>query len=295
MAQQIDSQKATNPLSLLPYPPQLTSQASGWSGIYVEHHQQSAFDLPEQIGSQHIICVHQFQQPTQLERSLDGKCQTEEIGCGEIAIIPAQVAHQLRWNTPGNFTLVMLDPAHLHRMVQSSIDVENFELKPQSAIPDPLVYQIVQALKSELEFGGMGGQLMVESLTTTLCVHLLRRYATRKLNLPEYKGGLSQAQVRYVMAFIEEHLEQDLSLDVIANLVQLSPHYFASLFKQTVGQSPHQYVLHSRIERSKQLLKQSELTISQVAQLIGFQNQSHFTTAFGRIVGCTPKAYRHQI
>ena len=110
--------------------------------------------------------MHQFQQLTQLERSLDGKHQTEEIGCGEIAIIPAQVAHQLWWKTPGDFTLVMLDPAHIHRIAQSSIYVENFELKPQSATLDPLVYQIVQALKSELELGGVGGHLMVESLTT---------------------------------------------------------------------------------------------------------------------------------
>jgi AraC family transcriptional regulator len=295
MAQQIDSPEVTNPLPLIPYPPLLTSQASGWSGIYVEHHQQSALDLPEQIGSQHILCVHQFQQKTQLERSLDGKRRIEEVGCGEIAIIPAQVAHQLRWQTPGDFTLVMVEPAHLHRITQPSVDVENFELKPQTAILDPLVYQIVQALKSELELGGVGGQLMVESLTTSLFIHLLRRYATRKLNIPEYTGGLSKAQIRSVMTFIEEHLEQNLSLDAIANLVQLSPHYFASLFKQSVGQSPHQYILQSRIERSKQLLRQPELTIAQVAQCVGFQNQSHFTTAFRRIVGCPPKGYRSQI
>jgi AraC family transcriptional regulator len=253
------------------------------------------FDLPERIGSQHIICVHQFQPSTQLERSLDGKRQTETVGCGEIAIIPAQLAHQLWWKTPGDFTLVMLDPAHLYRIAQSSIDVENFELKPQSATPDPLVYQIVQALKSELELGGVGGQLMAESLTTSLFVHLLRRYSTRKLNIPASTGRLSKAQIRLVMTFIEEHLEQDLSLEAIANLLQLSPHYFASLFKQSVGQSPHQYVLQSRIERSKQLLKQSGLSIAQVAQGMGFQNQSHFTTAFHRIVGCTPKAYRDQV
>jgi AraC family transcriptional regulator len=295
MAQQIDSSEVTNPLPLLPYPPLLTSQASRWSGIYVEHHQQSVFDLPEQTGTQHIICVHQFPQLTQLERSFDGKRQTETIGSGEIAIIPAQVAHQLWWKTPGDFTLVMIDPGYLRRITQSSIDVENFELKPQSATLDPLVYQIVQALKSELEFGGIGGQLMVESLTTSLFVHLLRHYSTRKLNIPESRGRLSKAQVRYVTTFIEEHLEQDLTLDAIASLIQLSPHYFASLFKQSVGQSPHQYVLQSRIERSKQLLKQPELSIAQVAQCVGFQNQSHFTTAFHRSVGCTPKAYRSQV
>ncbi|MBW4662493.1 MAG: AraC family transcriptional regulator [Drouetiella hepatica Uher 2000/2452] len=294
MVQQIDSQKVTNPLSLLPYPPRLNSQASGWSGIYVEHHQQAAFDLPERTGSQHVVCVHQFQQPTQLERSLDGKHKIEEVGSGEIAIIPAQVAHQLRWKNPGDFTLVMLDPTYIHRIVQSSINVENFELKPQIAIPDPFVYQIVQALNSELEFGGIAGRLLVESLTATLSVHLFRHYATHKLNISEPTGGLSKEQVRYVIAFIEDHLEQDLSLEMMANLIQLSPHYFASLFKQSVGQSPHQYVLRSRIERSKQLLKQPKLAIAQIAQCVGFQNQSHFTTAFRRIIGCTPKAYRSQ-
>jgi AraC family transcriptional regulator len=295
MAQQIYSSEAADSLPLLSHPPLLTSQASKWRGIYVEHHQQSVFDLPEQIGSQHIICVHQFQQSTQLKRSLDGKRQTETIGCGEIAIIPAQVTHQLWWKTPGDFTLVMLDPAHLHRIAQSLTDMENFELKPQFATLDPLVYQIVQALKSELELGGVGGQLMVESLTTSLFIHLLRRYSTRKLQMPKFTGGLSRTQIQYVMTFIEDHLEQNLSLEAIANLVQLSPHYFATLFKQSVGQSPHQYVLRRRIEQSKQLLKQPDLTISHVAQSVGFQNQSHFTTTFRRIVGDTPKTYRSQV
>lgn len=295
MAQQVTLEKASYLLPLPPHPPLLSSQALRWRGIYLEHHQQAAFDLPEQTGTGHLICVNQFQQPTQLERSLNGKRQTEETCCGEITIIPAQIAHQLRWKTPGDFTLVMLDPAHIHRIAQLSLNVENFELKPQIATLDPLIYQLVQALKSELEFGGIGGQLMVESLTTTLAIHLLRRYSRRKLNIPEFTGGLSRAQARYVVDFIEEHLGQDLSLDTMAHLVQLSPHYFASLFKQSVGQAPHQYVLQRRIQRAKQLLKQPELMIAQVAQCVGFQNQNHFSTAFRRIVGCTPNAYRHEI
>jgi AraC family transcriptional regulator len=74
--------------------------------------------------------------------------------------------------------------------------------------------------------------------------------------------------------------------------VGMSPHYFAQLFRQSTGQSPHQYMLAQRIERAKRLLRNRRLSALDVAVLLGFADASHFSKVFRRIVGSTPTRYR---
>jgi AraC family transcriptional regulator len=98
--------------------------------------------------------------------------------------------------------------------------------------------------------------------------------------------------LREAIAYINDHLDRNLSLAELAALVQMSPYYFASLFKQSTGLAPHQYITKCRIERAKQLLKKRELTIMEICQQVGFQSQSHFTRVFRKHTATTPKAYR---
>ena len=101
--------------------------------------------------------------------------------------------------------------------------------------------------------------------------------------------------MKTAIAYINERLDQNLSLAEIAAVVQMSPHYFASLFKQSTGLAPYQYVTQCRIEKAKQLLRQSDLAIVDICQQVGFQSQSHFTNVFRRYTTITPKTYRDSL
>jgi AraC family transcriptional regulator len=101
--------------------------------------------------------------------------------------------------------------------------------------------------------------------------------------------------MRRLIEFIEENLDGDLSLDGMAREVEISPLYLARAFKAAVGQSPHQYVLARRIERAKELLRNTELPIVDVALSAGFSSQSHLSHWFLRNVGVSPAAYRRQM
>jgi AraC family transcriptional regulator len=84
-------------------------------------------------------------------------------------------------------------------------------------------------------------------------------------------------------------LHQDLKLDEIAAIAQLSLYHFIRLFKQSLGITPYQYILQHRIEKAKYLLTHSELNIAEIAAQTGFCDQSHFTRHFKRMTGVTPK------
>nr|WP_242038704.1 AraC family transcriptional regulator [Chroococcidiopsis sp. [FACHB-1243]] len=136
------------------------------------------------------------------------------------------------------------------------------------------------------------GQLYVESLTQVLVIHLLRHYSTFTQPITFEDRSLSPTRLQQAIEYIHTHLERDLSLIEIAQVINVSPTYFASLFKRATGISPHQYVVQQRVERAKLLLSKTDLAIADIALQVGFSNQSHLTRHFKRLTGVTPKQAR---
>jgi AraC family transcriptional regulator len=92
--------------------------------------------------------------------------------------------------------------------------------------------------------------------------------------------------------YVASNLDKDLRLADLAVLSGTSPHYFAELFRQSTGMSPHRFVLVRRVDRAKALLRNQALSVFDVALQTGFTSQSHFTKVFRRIAGPTPSQYR---
>ncbi|MFQ4138513.1 AraC family transcriptional regulator [Nodosilinea sp. PGN35] len=103
---------------------------------------------------------------------------------------------------------------------------------------------------------------------------------------------LTHSRLQQVVDYIQTHLDQELSLAELAEVINVSPTYFAGLFKQKMGISPHQYVIKQRVERAKVMLKKTDYGISDIALQVGFSSHSHLTQQFKRITGMTPKQIR---
>ncbi|PSB59370.1 helix-turn-helix transcriptional regulator [Chamaesiphon polymorphus] len=137
-----------------------------------------------------------------------------------------------------------------------------------------------------------------------------------KPNIESKNRSLTHTQLQQVLDYIYAHLdsaadgialrlpqrafhqaeptlrERELSLTELAKVINLSPTYFASTFKQATGISPHQYVIQQRVERAKSMLSKTDLTIADIALQVGFSSQSHLTQQFKRLTGITPKQIR---
>lgn len=166
-------------------------------------------------------------------------------------------------------------------------------LQSTFGVRDRIVRQIADACEAGIEEYGTGGRLFADGLALSLVTHLFHAYSDSAAPVRS-KGGLTPRDTRTVLGYIREHLNEDLSLEELAATVDLSSHYFTEAFRKTVGVPPYRYVLQQRVEKAKELLVGSDLTVSIVSEHSGFSSQTQFTTMFRKIVGVTPSRYRRE-
>jgi AraC family transcriptional regulator len=291
----LDYRQANASDPFVPNPAVLAS--SGWDSLHVELHQQPKFEVAEHQHTMHVIACGLPNTPEDRglvgDRWLAGKRETERRQLGDIAIIPAGIAHRCNWNTTAQFGILAIEPTLLQQIGQDWVNPDRIELIPQfMSKRDDLIQSIFATLSAELATGGIGSKLLVDSLKTALAIHLLRNYCTTSPQLSSYTNGLFVAKLTLIKDYINTHLDLDLKLTELSSIAQISPYHFLRLFKKSLGITPHQYILQQRIDRAKYLLKSSNLDISEIAFRVGFCDSSHLTRCFKSILGKTPSQWR---
>jgi RpiB/LacA/LacB family sugar-phosphate isomerase len=134
--------------------------------------------------------------------------------------------------------------------------------------------------------------LALHSLQEDMAEDVVNAYLGATLAPIEVIGGLPPRRLQRVFQHIRENIARDLSVAELAQTVGMSQYYFSKLFKMSTGTTPHQYVMRQRVERAQEHLRETRTMLAEVATLVGFETQSHFTSVFRRLVGATPKHYR---
>jgi len=98
--------------------------------------------------------------------------------------------------------------------------------------------------------------------------------------------------IRKSVLYMRGSFARKITLEDVAREVSLSPAYFGKVFKQEMGCSPSAYLNRLRIERARQLLLQSDLQLVEIANILGFEDQSYFTKVFKRLSGVSPNRFR---
>jgi AraC family transcriptional regulator len=264
------------------------SSSAQWTHLHFEVQQQPAHDTGEHRHQLHILTM--VTSSTPINQAIDGKSQYHLVGQNNAFILPAGTLHRCDWQQDIEFVFVGLDPHIFIQVGQELVNPDRIELIPHFAtLQDPLIQGILFTLKQELIVGGINTHLFVDQLKTTLVAHLLRSYGVQKVQIATYADGLPRYKLNQLLDYIEAHLDWNLELEDLAQQVDMSQFYFSRLFKQSLGITPHQYVIQQRVERAKQLLRQGELSLVEVALECGFANQGHLNRHFKRLTGTTPK------
>ena len=265
-----------------------------WEQILVEQFQHPPGEGSCHYSDEHTISLSLAPRPVRLLQIQGGKTYTGLYGKGDISVTPANMPFFARWESDDHYLQIRIATRFIQSVAREVLDInsDRLELLPEFRTRDPQIEAISMMLLAELRQESLGGRLYIESLANILAVHLLRRYAATKPNLPIYEGGLPERQLLQVLEYINEHLNQDIRLANLAALLDMSQFHFSHLFKQSIGTSPYQYLIQQRVERAKQLLKQTDQSIVDIAFLCGFNSHSHLSKQFRQLTGITPRAYR---
>ena len=144
----------------------------------------------------------------------------------------------------------------------------------------------------EMELKQPGYEDICQAFMEILIIRLMR---STGLSVPaEPQNSVGNHQCAAVRRYIDHHFKESLTLDQLAEEAHMNKFYLSHAFKQEYGISPINYMISRRLEESKYLLAETDLSMSQIAQLLGFSSLSYFSQVFHRTQGIAPMEYRQQ-
>src|SRR6202023_2995840 len=166
------------------------------------------------------------------------------------------------------------------------------ELRASRKFADRRLSAMVAAVHAEMVAGFPSGRLFLDSVEQAMAVTLVNGHAVRHRPVQLYRGGLGSARLRRIKELVHAKIEDDLSLDEMAQAAGLSTAHFARMFRKSTHETPHQFVLRRRVERAKAMLRAPDARILDVAVACGFKTQQHFAQVFRDVCGASPTEYR---
>ena len=157
---------------------------------------------------------------------------------------------------------------------------------------DPVVHHLGLCLDTARSRPSEMSPVCADHIASALDAYLRQAHNIVSLPPPAVRGGLAPWQLRQAKQILISRLDEPISLAELARACKLSPGHFARAFRQTTGQPPHRWLMVQRIEKAKQLLVNSTLSLAQIAQKCGFADQSHFTRVFAQLVQSSPGQWR---
>lgn len=280
----------------VPQPPgtHRTAAPAPQSPLQLDHLQNPAGEGNCQLDGEHALFLSLAPRPVPYVQTQDGRTYAGLYRPGDMLITPANVALSLSWQGEENCVMVRLADHFLRQVGQETMGdtCDRIQLRPAFQVRNPQLEALIKLLHNESQQTASGQQLYLDSLANLVAVELLRQHATTTPKLPQYRGGLPPRQLQQVLDYVDAHLDQNIKLETLAQLLDMSQFHFSRLFKQSLGASPYQYLIQQRVERAKQLLQHSNLTITDIALDCGFSSHSHLSKQFRQVTGMTPKAYR---
>lgn len=246
-----------------------------------------SYDLPALPDPTFV--VHIAGKPKVKTWERDSWSETSSIpGCA--TIIPAGQA--TGWLVDGELDVVTLS---ISSKDMQAVPARDQFRRMRFAFTDPLGVALTRQVLAELYAPQTDERTVyVGALVNALKAHMFRGHVSAAA-APFPTSDFGAYRIHHVMNAILAQPEGDHSLEMMATEAGLTPSHFCRVFKKATGTTPHQYVMKARLDRAQELLGSSQMSISSIADLLGFTSQSHFTRAFRQYSGQTPSGWRQTI
>jgi len=262
--------------------------------LTLEYFEAEPASMPTDKYEQHHIILNLKPEPHRLENWRDGEHRDFIYHQNEIIVTPAGVASGWQWHTKTKCIIITLEPQQFadFARIELGILLSREQLKDLPQFFDEDITQSGIQLKESLQCN-LGSQVMFESYARIFLTKLILRYGLQKDEY-DFSKSFTARDYKLVLDHIAVNYGKNILLEDMAAKANLSTSHFARLFKQTIGQSPYQFLMSYRIEQAKKMLDNPQQLIVDIAIACGFSDQAHFSRAFKKVEGLTPKQYQQK-
>jgi len=190
--------------------------------------------------------------------------------------------------------LIELDFADLSRAgdLDAMVPPSRRVLRQDLTMRDGHVAALMRLIADEVRLGSPHGSLYATSLCLGLAAYLFSEKGESGSTGVRERGRLTASQKSRVLDVVQQRLAEDIALDDLAAAVGVSRFHFLRLFKNSLGVTPHRFVMDQRLAAARKLLADSDQPLAAIAAHTGFSIQSHLCTAMRRRLGITPRQWR---
>ena len=271
-----------------------------WPGLYVRRfHFSRVVDrfLVPATAEPLISCVVRGTAEFQ-EREVGESWITRKLQRGDIFVTRSRTPYELRWRSPAGEEI---DTILIHLSVDQYLAglaaVYPGRMDTMEVIDffgrDEALAHWCYACAELLAARAPGHSKHVAALAQFVAAYLAEKYMdVAPAQAGGLRGGLPIWQIRKVEDHVREQLTEEISVETLAGLVDLSPFHFSRVFKQATGMSPLQFITRERITRAQQLIRETSRSLIEIALEVGYTSPSHFAQVFRRAVGVTPTEFR---
>ena len=282
-------------LPAAPPRPFLSRDAGHWDRIKLQRYQFASGRLQLDHPNEHSL-TFQLGGPSLLLNESDADVPRKRFwfGRSQMNLTPAGVEAMLDFKGPSNLVLVRLDAGLVGEVAREAYDLDPsaLALRPCLCVADEQLRVLCELLLIEGEKDNPGSALMIDSMGRAMALQLLRGHSSLAALEPGKPAPLAGVRLRRVLEFMREHLDTALPIVQLAKVAALSPSQFIRAFRKATGQSPHRYLINLRLDKARELLEQTELSVLEVGMQSGFEQASHFATVFRRRMGMSPRVWR---
>jgi len=278
-----------------PQRPISTTRGRGWHGVTVDLH-RPYFNCAESYPGldHHLVCYCPSGSAKLVQRRA-GLVHTGLITAGVSYVMPA--GYDSTWEGDSGLSARLRIPTSLLDLAAEQLNGrrDHVEIRNVFQVRDPVIEHIAQTLLAEIDKKAHPVQtLIVDSMSAALAAHMLRSYNAFEAVECSQERSLSKLEMTRLTEFIEDNLDRTISLEELAALVNVSRFHFSRLFKCSIGSTAISFVEQCRIRRAQSLITDTDLPLAEIALMVGFADQSHFTRRFHRHVGCTPAVFARE-
>jgi len=231
---------------------------------------------------------------TPMDRKFDGRWTRTHCRPGNFSLLSRSAESQWHWTERVEVSHLYFSNALMSRVAGeiTGKDVAEVNLHDVVRGSDPIVTHVANEITREAMDQRIGGPLYVEALSVQLAVHLLREYASCVCKDQADSTRLSRVEIARLEEFIDAHLHDGVTLEDLAGVLGMGVWTFNRRVRQTLDRSGYALVVEKRIERAKQLLRNGDLALKEIAACCGFSDQAHMTRMFRDRLGVTPGQFR---